>query len=95
MRGREITDTLVDLLTATVHRIAAKAEQRVESELVADLKRVSGKPALLFRLAAASLERPDGTVRDVIFPVADEATLRDLVAEGGPRARPTGVTSRR
>ena len=55
VRGREITDTLVDLLTATVHRIAAKAEQRVESELVADLKRVSGKPALLFRLAATLL----------------------------------------
>ena len=82
VRAREITDTLVDLLIATVHRIAAKAEQRVESELIADLKRVSGKPALLFKLAAASLARPDGTVRDVIFPVAGEATLHDLVAEG-------------
>jgi TnpA family transposase len=82
VRGREITDTLVDLLIATVHRIAAKAEQRVERELIADLKRVSGKPALLFKLAAASLARPDDTVRDVIFPVVDEATLHDLVAEG-------------
>jgi hypothetical protein len=82
MRGREITDILADLLIATVHRIAAKAEKRVESELIADLKRVAGKPALLFKLAAASLARPDDPVREVVFPVVDEQTLRDLVAEG-------------
>jgi len=82
VRGREITDALVDLLIATVHRIGAKAEKRVESELIADLKRVAGKPALLFKLAAASLARPDDPVREVVFPVVDEQTLRDLVAEG-------------
>ena len=82
VRGREITDALVDLLIATVHRIGATAEKRVESELIADLKRVAGKPALLFKLAAASLAKPDDTVRAVVFPVVDEQTLRDLVAEG-------------
>jgi DNA invertase Pin-like site-specific DNA recombinase len=82
VRGREITDALVDLLIATVHRIGAKAEKRVESELIADLKRVAGKPALLFKLAVASLARPDDPVREVVFPVVDEQTLRDLVAEG-------------
>ena len=82
VRGREITDGLVDLLIATVHRIGAKAEKRVESELIADLKRVAGKPALLFKLAAASLARPDDPVREVVFPVVDEQTLRDLIAEG-------------
>jgi hypothetical protein len=82
VRGREITDALVDLLIATVHRIGAKAEKRVESELIADLKRVAGKPALLFKLAVASLARPDDLVREVVFPVVDEQTLRDLVAEG-------------
>ena len=40
-RGREITDALVDLLIAIVHRIGAKAEKRVESELIADLNRVA------------------------------------------------------
>ena len=67
VRGREITDALVDLLIATVHRIGATAEKRVESELIADLKRVAGKPALLFKLAAASLAKPDDTVRAVVF----------------------------
>jgi len=90
VRGREITDALVDLLIAMVHRIGATAEKRVESELIADLKRVAGKPALLFKLAAASLAKPDDTVRAVVFPVVDEQTLRDLVAEGeatGPMYR--------
>jgi hypothetical protein len=90
VRGREITDALVDLLIATVYRIGATAEKRVENELIADLKRVTGKPALLFKLAAASLARPDDTVRTVVFPVVDEQTLRDLVAEGevtGPMYR--------
>ncbi len=90
VRGREIADSLTELLITTVHRIGAKAERRVEGELVADLKRVAGKPALLFKLAAASLAKPDGTVRDVVFPAVDERTLRDLVAEGentGPAYR--------
>ena len=82
VRGREIADALTELLITTVHRIGAKAEKRVESELITDLKRVAGKPALLFKLAAASLSKPDGAVRDVVFPAVGEQTLRDLVAEG-------------
>jgi len=81
VRGREIADALTELLITTVHRIGAKAEKRVEGELITDLKRVAGKPALLFKLAAASLSKPDGAVRDVVFPVVDEQTLRDLVVE--------------
>ena len=89
-RGREIADSLTDLLITTVHRIGTRAEKRVEGELMTDLKRVAGKPALLFKLAAASLSKPDGAVRDVVFPTVDEQTLRDLVAEGentGPAYR--------
>jgi len=82
VREREIADSLTDLLITTVHRIGTKAEKRVEGELIGDLKRVAGKPALLFKLAAASLAKPDGSVRDVIFPTVGEQTLHDLVAEG-------------
>lgn len=82
VRGREIADALTELLITTVHRIGARAEKRVEGELITDLKRVAGKPALLFKLAAASLSKPDGAVRDVVFPAVGEQTLRDLMAEG-------------
>ncbi|MGH3671466.1 MAG: Tn3 family transposase, partial [Pseudonocardiaceae bacterium] len=49
-REREIIDTLVDLLIATVHRINARAETRVVGEVVAELKRVAGKENILFKM---------------------------------------------
>ena len=80
-RGREITDALVHLLLSTVHRIGARAERRVTSQLVNAFKRVQGKEGLLFRVADASLARPDDLVRTVVFPVVGEENLRNLVAE--------------
>jgi TnpA family transposase len=82
LRGRELTDNLVDLLIQTVHRIGAKAERRVEHELLEDLKRVAGKNGLLFQVAEVALARPDGLVKEVVYPVVNEQTLRDLVREG-------------
>jgi hypothetical protein len=80
-RSAELTDGLVDLLIQLVQRINARAESRVEGEMVADLRRVVGKQGILFRLAGAALEQPDETVRRAIYPVVGEGTLRDLVKE--------------
>jgi Transposase./Glyoxalase/Bleomycin resistance protein/Dioxygenase superfamily. len=92
-RQREITDTLVDLLIATVHRIDARAEKRVTEELVSAFRRVTGKEQILLRLAEASLARPDDRVRDVVFPAVSggEQTLREVVSE----FKTTGSTYRR
>jgi TnpA family transposase len=81
LRTGELIDTLSDLLVDMVHRVAHRAETRVERELIADLKRVSGKNGLLFQIAEASLDRPEHTVRDVVYPIASEATLENLVRE--------------
>jgi len=92
LRGRSLTDDLVDLLIETIHHIGARAERKVERELLDDLKRVTGKQNILFELADASLSKPDGVVREVVFPVAGEQTLRDLVKEWkatGPAYRTT------
>jgi TnpA family transposase len=80
-RVRTLTDDLVDLLIETIHTIGARAERKVERELLEDLKRVTGKQNLLFALAEATLAEPDGVVRDVVFPVVGEETLQDLVKE--------------
>jgi len=80
LRTAEITDSLVDLLIALVHRIDARAENRVESE-VEQLRRVRGKEGILFAMAQVAVERPDETVRAALYPVVGEATLKDLVAE--------------
>ncbi len=58
LRGRAVTDTLVDLLIEVVHHIGARAESRVEKELLEDLKRVTGKQAILYRIADVAVERP-------------------------------------
>ncbi len=90
LRGRAVADALVELLIETVHHIGARAEHRVEKELLEDLKRVGGKQALLYRMAGAALGNPDGSVRDVIYPRVGEQTLHDLVRE----AEATGPTYR-
>jgi TnpA family transposase len=92
LRARVMIDDLVDLLIETIHHIGARAERKVERELLDDLKRVTGKQNLLFELADATLAQPDGVVRDVVFPVVGEQTLRDLVKEWkatGPTYRTT------
>ena len=80
-REAEIIDGLVDLLISVIHRISAQAERRVVAELVGDLIKVHGKTNLLFRIAEAANDNPDDTVREVIFPVAGEQTITDLVQE--------------
>ena len=92
LRGRTLTDSLVELLIETVHRISARAERRVERELLEDLKRVTGKQNLLFQLADVALAHPDGVVKDVVYPIVSEITLRALVKEWkatGPTFRTT------
>ncbi|TCN29270.1 TnpA family transposase [Kribbella orskensis] len=99
-RELEITDTLVELLIATVHRIGARAERRVTNELINAFKKVTGKENILFQVADAALQRPDDAVRDVVFPAVagGEATLRELVQEfktKGPVYRRTLQTTLR
>ena len=81
VRRREITEDLVELLIRLVHRISVRAERKVVQELIRDIRKVRGKTTLLFRLAEAAVEPPDGIVRDVLFPVIGERTLEDLVEE--------------
>ncbi|MEU6371199.1 hypothetical protein ABZ876_37335 [Streptomyces sp. NPDC046931] len=97
-REREITDTLVELLISTAHRIGARAEKKVTEQLVNAFKKVSGKENILFKLAEASLGEPEGTVCEVVYPAVSggEQALRELVHEfktRGPVYRRTVQTT--
>jgi hypothetical protein len=77
-RQREITDGLLDLLIAMVHKSGASSG----SSLPTSIKRVTGKPNILYHVAEAAVAHPDGLVREVVYPAAGgEQTLRDLVRE--------------
>ncbi|WP_253806498.1 Tn3 family transposase [Paenibacillus polymyxa] len=81
LRSMEITDNLIELLIQIVHRIGVRAERKVEKEILNDLRKVGNKHGILFNLAQSVVNNPDGIVRDVIFPIVNEQTLRDLVKE--------------
>jgi hypothetical protein len=82
-REREIIDSLVELLIATVHRINARAETRTREQFVADIAgKVTGKENILFSIASAAAERPQGIVEDVVYPAAGGLeVILDLVRE--------------
>jgi len=85
-RTTEITDTLVDLLIATVHKMDVRADYRVEQELLADLKHVRGKRGILFALAQAAVDHPDDIVRRAIWAGGRRADAARVGARG---SRPT------
>jgi hypothetical protein len=80
-RQREIIDTLVDLLIDLIHRLDIWAEHKVDKAVIREVKRVRGKHRLLAEIAEVSVDNPEGAVKDVIYPVAGEQILRDVIAE--------------
>ena len=80
-RRQQLIDVLVDLLLQVVHNLGTRAEKRVEKRQFVAFKKVRGKAKLLFKLAEATLDQPNGVVKDVVFPVVDQKTLEELVDE--------------
>lgn len=81
LRGKEITDSLIELLIQTVHRVESRSEKKVNSALLDNLTKVEGKTGLLFQMADAALKHPDGIVKEVLFPVVGPDILETLVKE--------------
>lgn len=80
-RHQEITDNLVELLIHIAHRIRVRAEEKVDTELLKYAKRVVGKTTLLYKLAKAATQQPDGVIKEVIFPIVGKQVLDDVIRE--------------
>jgi hypothetical protein len=79
----ELVDGLVELLIGLIHRINARAERRVEKELIGELANVPGKRGIFTRVVDAALEHPDDTVRDSVYravPGGARTLARELKA---------------
>lgn len=80
-RRHQVTDNLVRLLIQIIHRMNTRAETKVKKTFIEDVVRVTGKQRLLYKMAEAALTNPEGSVREVIFSVVGEDTLRQLIRE--------------
>jgi len=80
-RRSEIIDGLIELLIQIIHRLSVKAEKKIFKILMQDFRKVYGKNTLLGQIAEASLNSPDSSVREVVYPIAGIQTLSNLVKE--------------
>ena len=90
VRTMEVTDDAVRMLLEIIRRMDTQTEKHLQKELLRDIKRVTGKVQLLYRVAEAVVEEPDGTIRTILFPQVKEETFRELAAEAkahGPQYR--------
>jgi hypothetical protein len=87
----EVTDDAVRMLLEVIRRIETQTEKHLRKTLLQDIKRVAGKRQILFRVAEAVIEVPDGTIRTVLFPRVKEETFRELVAESKANGPQYGV----
>ncbi|MDY6894664.1 MAG: Tn3 family transposase, partial [Thermotogota bacterium] len=81
VRGREITDDLLDLLIQLVHNIGTNAEKTITKEYIREIFKVNNKEELLYKFAVASIENPTQTVEDAIFPAIGEQTIHNIIKE--------------
>ena len=81
VRAMEVTDDVTRMALDLIHRVDRRSEKQIQRELLDDLERVEGKMQILSRVAEAVVEKPDGSVREVIFPKVKEETFQNLVAE--------------
>jgi TnpA family transposase len=83
LRLQEVIDNVVELLLGLVHRLESRSKKRVKEEVVAKAQSSKNYDKLLYQIALASLAEPEGLVRDVIYPIAGEATLEQLIEHLG------------
>ncbi|MBV9490864.1 MAG: Tn3 family transposase, partial [Verrucomicrobia bacterium] len=90
VRAMEVTDDVTRMAMELIQRLDTRSEKQIHQEFLADLKRVDGKLQILSRVAEAVVEKPDGIVREVIFPQVKEEIFHQLVTEfraDGPELR--------
>lgn len=79
LRSQEIIDNIVELFILLVHRLESRSRKRAAAEVVANAQENKGHDKLLYQIALAALAEPEGTVKEVIYPVVNEAQLETVV----------------
>ena len=80
-RKEQLIDKIIDMFNRIIRNVIHKSEKRVVKQLIRDVKKVYGKDTILFHIAEACLDQPDGTIRDNIFPIVGQEKLKNIIAE--------------
>lgn len=80
-RRQQLTDALIEMLMLLIHNLGTRAEKKVDKKQFAAFKKVRGKARLLFRMAEATVDQPDGVIKEVVYPVVSQKMLQNLVDE--------------
>ena len=78
-RFHEITDGVIEMFLQLVHRLETRSRKRVSEVVLKEAQRSLPHDQLLYKIAVAALAEPEGLVREVVYPIADEATLERLI----------------
>ena len=80
-RRMELTDNIIDIFLDLARRIDKKADKTLERDLVRGIQTVYRKRELLYKIAKASTQNPQGAVEDVLFPAVGKEILDQIVEE--------------
>ncbi|MGH9453694.1 MAG: hypothetical protein ACRD2O_06945, partial [Terriglobia bacterium] len=69
LRGSEVTDAISKMAVELVQTLYRRTERQLERQVVRNVSGVEGKINMLYRIAEAVVANPDGTIREVLFPV--------------------------
>ena len=85
-RSREIVDNVVELFILLAQRMERRCKRKVSQETIHQAQGENDHQQILYQIALASLAEPEGLIKDVIYPIADEEKLEqvlDALDEGG------------
>ena len=79
IRKQQITDRVIDMFMRISHDIVFKSERRVVKRLISHIKKVYGTGKILFDIAEACIIDPEQSVKNVIFPIANQKKLQKII----------------
>jgi len=80
-RQMELTDNILDIFLQLIKGIENKTDKKLEKELISSIQAVYKKKEVLYKLAKASTENPQGTVENVVFAAVGKDILFQIVEE--------------
>jgi TnpA family transposase len=83
LRKQEIIDTIADILIRIIHKMSSNSVGKVEKSILDAIKnsKIPNKDELFLNVAEPLVEYPKGVIEDIIYPIANQDTLKELIKE--------------